>query len=72
MRKGADLLIYRLLALVQEEGWEEEVEVSGAYCQSLCDHGPVVIIGDRTYQGPDQCQLENVKHSLQKIISLRP
>jgi len=49
--KGSQRVIQSLLNHVQDEGLQQEVEVSATFCFEQCAHGPTLTIGGRKVQG---------------------
>lgn len=68
MRRGADLLNHRILALIRQEGWEEEVTLSGEVCQSICDSGPIVRIKDRRFTADELRDLGRLQDFIGQLL----
>ena len=63
--KGSNQVVSILQDLIREKGWENQVEVKGAFCMQVCTQGLGLRVNDKQLLGVG---LHNVKETLEREI----
>ena len=63
--KGSNLVVSILQDLIREKGWENQLEVKGAFCMQVCTQGLGLRVNGKQLLGVG---LHNVKETLEREI----
>lgn len=63
--KGSNQVVSILQDLIREKGWENQVEVKGAFCMQVCTQGLGLRVNGKQLLGVG---LHNVKETLEREI----
>ena len=63
--KGSNQVVSILQDLIREKGWENQVEVKGAFCMQVCTQGLGLRVNGKRLLGVG---LHNVKETLEREI----
>lgn len=65
--KGSQTLLHKLLKFVEENRWNELVDIKATFCFERCDLGPTITIDDEMIH---HCDLEKAKRSIEEKIKM--